>query len=111
MLARSGEAKTWRTSPARHWPVTTGSSDGSTARASAAAMSPTPRGVPDATLNAPGMPASSARTLAAATSRTCTKSLRCAPSSNTRGGLPAASDERKMLATPAYGVSRGIRGP
>ena len=40
VAARSGEAKTWRTSPARHCPVTTGGSAGSTARASAAAMSP-----------------------------------------------------------------------
>ena len=64
-------------------------------------MSPTLRGVPLATLNAPGVAAWSACRLARATSRTWTKSLRWAPSSNTRGGSPAASEERKMLATPA----------
>ena len=76
-------------------------------------MSSTVRGVPLATLNAPGTGASavSASTLARATSRTWTKSRRMPPSSKTCGASPAASAERKMLATPAYGVSRGIRGP
>ena len=46
-----------------------------------------------------------------ATSVTCTKSRRCRPSSRTRGACPAASADRKIDATPAYGVSRGIRGP
>src|SRR5881275_1442021 len=44
--ARSGEAKTCRTSPARHSPVTTGYELGCpAATASAAAISPTVRGV------------------------------------------------------------------
>ena len=73
----------------------------SEAAGSAAAISPTLRAVPLATLNAPGVWASSARRLAAATSRTWTKSRRWAPSSKTRGDRPAASEERKMLATPA----------
>src|SRR6266511_601138 len=53
----------------------------------------------------------SAARLAAATSRTCTKSRRCRPSSKTRGGSPRSRAERKIAATPLYGVSRGIRGP
>ena len=76
-------------------------------------MSPTVCGVPLATLNAPGSGTSrsSAARLARATSRTWTKSRRWPPSSNTRGGRPAASALAKIAATPAYGVSRGIRGP
>ena len=50
-------------------------------------------------------------TVAAATSRTWTKSRRWAPSSKTRGARPASRAERKNDATPAYGVSRGIPGP
>lgn len=53
----------------------------------------------------------SAVMVASATSRTCTKSRRWAPSSKTRGASPASSIERKNDATPAYGVSRGIPGP
>ena len=68
---------------------------------------------PDATLYAPGAASAtvSAATFARATSVTCTKSRSCPPSSNTCRRTPGSSALRKMLATPAYGVSRGIRGP
>jgi hypothetical protein len=107
----SAAANTCRTSPVRHSRVTTGSRSGATASVSAPAMSSTVRGVPLATLNVPGTGSVSASTLARATSRTRTKSRHWPPSSNTLGTPPAASAERKMLPTPAYGVSRGIRGP
>ena len=84
------------------------------APASASAISPTVCGSPLATLKArsePGTPAGSAARLARATSCTCTKSRRCSPSSNTCGDRPASSADRKIAATPEYGVSRGIRGP
>ena len=75
-------------------PVTTGasSSGAAQARASAWAISSTVRGVPLATLNGPGRGAGavSASRFARATSRTWTKSRRCAPSSKTRGARPAA---------------------
>ena len=54
---------------------------------------------------------SMAARLARATSATCTKSRIWAPSSKTRGASPRSSDERKIAATPEYGVSRGIPGP
>lgn len=83
--------------------------------ASSRAISPTVRGSPLPVLYAVSVPsrelASSAATLAAATSRTCTKSRRWHPSSKTRGDSPRARDERKKEATPAYGVSRGMPGP
>ena len=70
-------------------------------------------GVPLATLHTSrtGSSTVSANTFARATSRTWTKSRSCPPSSNTRGASPRSIALRKMLATPAYGVSRGIRGP
>ncbi len=72
-------------------------------------------GSPEQTLTAVRPPAGgsvvSASTLAAATSVTCTKSRRWHPSSSTRGASPRSSADRKIDATPAYGVSRGIRGP
>jgi hypothetical protein len=40
-----------------------------------------------------------------------TKSRRCRPSSITFGAVPFANADRKIEATPAYGVSRGILGP
>ena len=51
------------------------------------------------------------RTLARATSATWTKSRRWPPSSNTRAARPRSRLDRKMAATPAYGVSRGMPGP
>ena len=78
------------------------------------ATSPIVTGTPEHTLyarNGRSAGTSSARRLAAATSRTWTKSRACWPSSNTLGGRPAASADRKIEATPEYGVSRGIRGP
>jgi hypothetical protein len=103
-----------RTSPSRYSPVTTGSGP-PYAAASAVAISPTVCGSPLPVLYAVSAPvaesASSAVALAVATSRTCTKSRRCRPSSYTRGASPRASAERKKEATPAYGVSWGIRGP
>ncbi len=102
-----------RTSPSRYSPVTSGRGP-PYAAASAVAISPTVCGSPLATLYAakpgPG-PADSASRFARATSRTWTKSRRWWPSSNTWGARPADSAERKIAATPAYGVSRGIRGP
>ena len=78
-------------------------------------MSSTVRGWPLATLYRSTVRLLGARSMASrfarATSRTWTKSRSCPPSSNTRGASPRASADRKMLATPAYGVSRGIRGP
>ena len=50
-------------------------------------------------------------TLARATSRTWMKSRSWPPSSNTLAGSPAATEVAKIAATPAYGVSGGIRGP
>src|SRR5262249_61732338 len=55
--------------------------------------------------------ACSAAGLARATSVTCTKSRRWPPSSNTVGAWPRSSADRKIAATPLYGVSRGIPGP
>ena len=49
--------------------------------------------------------------LARATSVTWTKSRIWPPSSNTRGDSPRSREERKIAATPEYGVSRGIRAP
>lgn len=113
-MIRSGDATTCRTSPSRYSPVTTGAGP-PYASASAAASSPIVCGSPLATLygrSSPGIAVDvTARTFAAATSRTCTKSRRWPPSSNTRGASPRRSAEPKMLATPAYGVSLGIRGP
>ena len=85
----------------------------SNASASARAISPTVLGVPEATLYGPvtSHGTVSASAFARATSLTWMKSRSCPPSSNTRGGSPRTSALRKMLATPAYGVSRGIRGP
>jgi len=88
----------------------------SNAAESAWAISPIVCGSPEATLygRSPGLRPSkeeSAATLARATSLTWTKSRRCAPSSKTRTASPRSSAERKMAATPAYGVSRGIAGP
>ena len=79
--ARSGLATTWRTSPSRPPPTTTGAIPVPAQMASA--TSSTVRGVPDATLSGPGTAsgASSAATLARATSRTCTKSRVWPPSS------------------------------
>jgi hypothetical protein len=116
--SRSLDAVTCRTSPNRNWPVTTGAGPPS-ASDKPSARSPTVRGVPLPTLKARLTPApaaaaavhSSAATLAAAASRTCTKSRRCPPSSKTRGAFPAANADRKIAATPAYGVSSGILGP
>jgi len=92
----------WRTSPSLYWPVTVGSGP-SRARASAAAISPTVRGVPDPTLNAstPVIEFSQALTVAAAMSLTWTKSRRWQPSSNTLGASPRRNAEVKMAATPA----------
>ncbi len=83
------------------------------------ATSPIVRGSPLPTLygrTSPGghpspAAARTAATFAAATSRTWTKSRRCRPSSKTRGGSPRRTADRNTAATPAYGVSRGIRGP
>jgi len=110
--ARADDAVTWRTSPRRKSPVTSGGGP-PIADASAAARSSTVRGCPDATLREPtwGCSTVSAATLAALTSRTCTKSRRWPPSSNTRGASPRSRAERKIAATPEYGVSRGILGP
>ena len=71
------------------------------------------RGAPLAMLTGPsiGSGSSIARTFALATSRTCTKSRNCRPSSRICGARPAARALRKMLATPAYRVSLGMRGP
>ena len=55
--------------------------------------------------------ASRAARLARATSSTCTKSRTCPPSSKTRGASPRSSEDRKIAATPEYGVSRGMPGP
>src|SRR5215212_8092046 len=54
---------------------------------------------------------SSAARLARATSSTWTKSRTCPPSSKTRGASPRSREERKIAATPEYGVSRGMPGP
>ena len=54
---------------------------------------------------------SMAARLARATSATCTKSRIWPPSSKTRGASPRSSEERKIAATPEYGVSRGMPGP
>ena len=54
---------------------------------------------------------SRAARLARATSATCTKSRTWAPSSKTRGASPRSSEDRKIAATPEYGVSRGMPGP
>ena len=82
-------------------------------RASSRARSPTVCGVPLQTLNAPGTGSSAVRasTFAWATSSTCTKSRVWPPSSNTRGARPASSADRKIAATPLYGVSLGMPGP
>ena len=110
VAARSGEAKTWRTSPARHSPVTSGGSAGSTARASAAAMSPTLRGVPLATLNAPGVAGVERQHVGARRRRARGRSRAAARRPRTPAAArPAASEERKMLATP--GVGRVARHP
>ena len=81
------------------------------AACSAAAISPTLRGVPLATLNAPGTASSavSARTFARATSRTWTKSRSWPPSSKTRGARPAASALREDRRDA--GVGRVARHP
>ena len=81
------------------------------ARVRARAMSSTVRGVPLATLNAPGTGsgAVSASTLARATSRTCTKSRRWPPSSNTRGAV--AGGQRRAEDARDAGVGRVARHP
>src|SRR5439155_7216943 len=80
--ARAGEANTCRTSPARYSPVTTGRGAADpNAEASASAISPTVCASPLATLSGPVTAGSAlrARTFAAATSLTWTKSRRCPP--------------------------------
>ncbi|EUA28682.1 putative membrane protein [Mycobacterium intracellulare] len=110
--ARAGSATMWRTSPLRYWPVTSGDSEPPRASHSAAATSKIEIGCPEQTLAA-RKPSScaSAATLAAATSSTCTKSRIWPPSSKTLGGSPFSSEDRKIAATPEYGVSRGMPGP
>src|SRR5690606_12385108 len=98
---------------ARPGPPTTSGAGPPIRAASSWASPPTVRGSPEQTFTAskPSASAVRASALAAATSVTCTKSRRCRPSSSTRGGSPRSRAERKIDATPAYGVSRGIRGP
>jgi signal transduction histidine kinase len=105
--SRDESAVMCRTSPSRYSPVTTGSGP-PYAAARARAISPTVCGSPLPVLYAVSTPsgtaaalASNAATLAAATSRTWTKSRRWRPSSKTRGASPRASAERKKEATPA----------
>ena len=74
-------------------------------------MSSTVWGSPLAMLSGPCHDESRASTLARATSPTCTKSRSWPPSSKTRGGSPASSALRKMLATPAYGLLAGHPRP
>ncbi len=83
-----------------------------TASHSAVATCKIEMGCPEQTFTAvkPSRQASAAR-LAAATSSTWTKSRICPPSSKTLGGSPFSSAERKIAATPEYGVSRGMPGP
>ncbi len=59
-------------------------------------------GSPEQTFTAvkPGRGAARASALAAATSRTCTKSRRCLPSSITRGASPRSNADRNTDATP-----------
>ena len=92
----------WRTSPSRYSLVQRGAG-APAASASARARSPTVRGVPDPTFAAttPDSCCSTAATVAAAMSRTWTKSRRWPPSSKTRTGRPCSIADRKIAATPA----------
>ena len=104
--ARSGEATMWRTSPARHSPVTRGAAaaGASQAAASARAISSTVRGVPLAMLNAPGT-GSGAVSAQHVRARDVADVDEVAPLAavleHARRAARAAKAERKMLATPA----------
>jgi hypothetical protein len=97
--------------------MTAGRDGCSLPRPTSSATSPIEIGVPEHTLYAGMEPAgcdttaSTARTFAAATSSTWTKSRICDPSSNTLGASPRARADRNIAATPEYGVSAGIPGP
>ena len=102
--ARCGLATTWRTSPSRYRPVTTGDSGDPDPPAMALAISSTVTGRPLAMFNGTVVrlrARSAASTLARATSWTWTKSRVWPPSSKTSGGRPAARRLRNRLATPA----------
>ena len=81
--------------------------------ASAAAISPTVRGVPEATLNGPcGRPPLQREHVGPGDVARRGRSRAAGRRPRTPAARrPAASAERKIAATPAYGVSRGIRGP
>ena len=80
---------------------------------SAAAMSPTVRGVPLATLNAPAQTLPRERSDVGACHVAHVHEVASLARRPRRpaGARPARSAWRKSAATPAYGVSRGIRGP
>ena len=105
----------WRTSPSRYSPVTIGPRRGASSAVMRSATSRIVTGVPEQMLYAEWLPASrsatasSARTFARATSATWTKSRTWRPSSKTLGARPSSRAERKIAATPEYGVSRGIQ--